>query len=1390
MAANAADIEDCFFETEPENMPYVKADDVSRRTLIAKTILMSRLDLQYLEIVQSQPNKTPKEMLEAVKEFAEPKTNAAAMAAWLDLIKWSYDFERAVGENTAAYEKIVRRYNISGEVISERMKRDIFVMGLPNQARKTILNHLRMMESGSGTYEVAKNLLREIEKERENVRSKKERKDDERKKDNGKEKRKEAEAMLARFPSKRIKAAREQELCYFCKKPGHISRECFKKKPMNCYACGEKGHKIAECPLIEKRNSQKKKYGGSAQKVQKLKDDVAGTNQAMMAKGEDSASDSGKLTMTLDSGASEHFVSEEDLLLNKVKLNPAKIITCANGGKLKVEKGGSVFVNIEGKSKVYELKDVLSHESFSANLMSVRKLVLKGFIVIFDEKEARVISKRTSECVICAPFDGDSWKVVLSVTGKSEKGDALVATESRKRKLGKNLEAEKSQETPPVEELSPSENKRKCGNETNEKVEILWHQRFAHAGVDSLRLLSEKYPEMKGIKFTSEIIKCEECVRAKFAAQACNKERERADRPLQLIHSDVCSAFPSSFRNSRTMFVSFLDDYSRYVQVFTMQYKNEVADMFEKYLIEMKYHFGEKFKIGKLRCDNGKEYINSKLESYCQKEGVLIEPCPAYTSQLNGAAERFNRTLQDKIRALLFDSGYPTSMWEYAAAVGVYVYNRLPSKSIALERPYERIFGKIPRIDNLRRFGSLVYTINNDPGKKKVDEKGVAKFMLCYTNTGYKVLDPKTNKIESVKHARFFEDKVYGNHIKRQWRPEDQWLRITETKEGEKWLQNKKTLTKEKENESKLEHSEESKFNSENSDTDFDDFEITEEVVSEEETENLRGVARVASSVGIPLTIEEALRAQDAEEWKEAIEAEYNSIRDSGAILLVDRQPNMNVIDSKWVFRVKLEPDGKKKYKARLVIRGFKERKVYEKYETYAPVAKISVVRLLIALANKYKTPLHQLDVKTAFLNGEIDNEVFIEIPKGFTNERKWKDTKVIKLQKALYGLKMSPRKWNDRFDLVIKELGMTRDAAEPCAYSWKDSNLFVVLIVYVDDILITGTSESKIAELKKVLNANFKMNEMKKPEKFLGMTLERKEAGKLCLHQAEFTLGLVNKYRFGKEKVSPTPIVPLESATRSLEKEGEKERIEEKGIEGYKNYSFREIIGGLLYLANTTRPDIALATNQLSRKQEAPEQEDWRKVRRVLNYLKGTINLGLEYEGKGDMIEGFVDASFASNSQDRKSTTGYIIKFWGDTITWKSKKQGCVSTSAAEAEYVALSSCSKEIITLKDLCERLTGKVGETIPNIYEDNRAVVSLVKSKEIGKLRHVDISYHHTKWLVEEGKIQVNWISSENQTSDFLTKPLPKEAFIRCREKCIQSQQYRESKIERKREAREK
>lgn len=211
-------------------------------------------------------------------------------------------------------------------------------------------------------------------------------------------------------------------------------------------------------------------------------------------------------------------------------------------------------------------------------------------------------------------------------------------------------------------------------------------------------------------------------------------------------------------------------------------------------------------------------------------------------------------------------------------------------------------------------------------------------------------------------------------------------------------------------------------------------------------------------------------------------------------------------------------------------------------------------------------------------------------------------------------------------------------------------------------------------------------------------------------------------------------------------------------------------MVGSLLYLANATRPDIAFATNCLSRKVENPTSEDWRAAKRLVDYLRATLDLGLTYKGVTEEVEMYVDASFASDKEDRKSTTGFIVKFFGDTATWKSKKQGCVATSSAESEYVALAMGCKELIARSELYERVTGKI-KLIPVVYEDNRSTVCLAKSKETGRLRHVDVSYHFTKSLVEEGRINLQWIYSEEQTADFLTKALKHELFIKCRRKCM-------------------
>lgn len=487
---------------------------------------------------------------------------------------------------------------------------------------------------------------------------------------------------------------------------------------------------------------------------------------------------------------------------------------------------------------------------------------------------------------------------------------------------------------------------------------------------------------------------------------------------------------------------------------------------------------------------------------------------------------------------------------------------------------------------------------------------------------------------------------------------------------------------------------------------------------------------------------------------------EYKSFEEKEVYELVDRTEEMRTIDSKWILKKKKNNDGSTKFKARLVIRGFKHKKKYEKFEKYSPVAKIGVIRMFLAVANKFKVPIHQYDVKTAFLNGVLDEDIYMEIPEGFVKEEKFRENKVLKLKRSLYGLSISPKCWYERLHKAITAVGLKRDPAEPCLYFWKENNDFVLLVVYVDDMLITGTEQSIVEKLKEELYKNFEMTSLGEPRKYIGINIDRNfDSGEMFLHQRDYIKEVVKEYSFGKEKVALTPFLPV---SESGEKIDERNDVVEWNN---KTFNFREILGKLLFIANCTRPDLAFAVNSLARSQDRPCLGDWRKMKRVVDYLRTTANRGIFLQGNGEDMSCFVDADFASDKVDRKSTSGYLVKLFGDTITWRSKKQGCVSTSSAEAEYVALSTACKEIMTLSGIYERTVRSL-RSRPIVYEDNRSAIMSAKSYETGRLRHVDVSYHFFKDLIVKGKILLDWISSEDQEADFLTKRLQRSSFEKC------------------------
>ena len=513
--------------------------------------------------------------------------------------------------------------------------------------------------------------------------------------------------------------------------------------------------------------------------------------------------------------------------------------------------------------------------------------------------------------------------------------------------------------------------------------------------------------------------------------------------------------------------------------------------------------------------------------------------------------------------------------------------------------------------------------------------------------------------------------------------------------------------------------------------------------------------------------------------------------------ILVDRpdskreQKEANIIDSRWVFKRKFGENGKVDYKARLVIRGFKDKRVYELRETYAPVSRLPLIRAVLSLVNSLNFELIQMDVKTAFLNGEILNDVYMEILEGVQVDLETRNTKMCKLKKSLYGLKTSPKRWNEKFSEEVEKLGLENDIHEPCLYTWRMHGKIVFILLYVDDMLIGGNDIERIQEIRTKLSQTFEMKDLGEPENFLGMRIRRDRKNQIItIDQTEYIERILERFNMSETNPKDTPMVTKQVQKRQGKAESQKN--------SRKNYTpkvpYREAIGSLLYLASATRPDITYAVNVLSRTQVNPSFRDWEDVKRVFRYLRGTSNLGLRFLAESDTIEAYKDSSHRDWT-DSSSTSGYVITLFGNPIAWRSHKQNYATSSTCQTEYLAMSESCSELISLDKAIRNITGKTFFPI-TVWCDNKSAVENTEKEGCHKLKDFDepieeiieklryreetgIKKHmgethgdYIKYLVIKcKKIKVKWISTIENTADIMTKPLELKAHKRLVKKLL-------------------
>ncbi|BBH05089.1 Disease resistance protein CC-NBS-LRR class family [Prunus dulcis] len=524
-----------------------------------------------------------------------------------------------------------------------------------------------------------------------------------------------------------------------------------------------------------------------------------------------------------------------------------------------------------------------------------------------------------------------------------------------------------------------------------------------------------------------------------------------------------------------------------------------------------------------------------------------------------------------------------------------------------------------------------------------------------------------------------------------------------------------------------------------------------------------------------PCSINECTQRQDWPKWKDAIQAELNSLEKRSVFgHIIPTPPNVNPVGYKWVFtRKRNEKNEISRYKARLVAQGFSQRPGIDYMETYSPVMDTITFRYLISLAVSEKLEMRLMDVITAYLYGELDTDIYMKVPEGFrlpeAARNKPRGMFSVKLRRSLYGLKQSGRMWYNRLSKYLLKEGYTNDPICPCVFIKKSESGFAIVAVYVDDMNLIGTSE----ELQRTVNylkREFEMKDLGKTKYCLGLQIEHNANG-ILVHQSTYTEKVLK--RFGMDKAHPLS-TPMVVRSLDIKKDPYRPKGDDEIVLG-PEVPYLSAIGALLYLAQCTRPDISFSVNLLARYSSAPTWRHWTGIKHVLRYLRGTTDMGLFYSSEStnaQSIIGYADAGYLSDPHQGRSQTGYVFTCGGTAISWRSTKQTLVATSSNHSEILALHEASRECVWLRSVIHHIRSTCAlpsttDTPTILNEDNAACIAQITGGYIkgDRTKHISPKFFYTHELQKSQEIKVRQIRSSDNLADLFTKSLPKYTFQR-------------------------
>jgi hypothetical protein len=458
-------------------------------------------------------------------------------------------------------------------------------------------------------------------------------------------------------------------------------------------------------------------------------------------------------------------------------------------------------------------------------------------------------------------------------------------------------------------------------------------------------------------------------------------------------------------------------------------------------------------------------------------------------------------------------------------------------------------------------------------------------------------------------------------------------------------------------------------------------------------------------------------------------------------------------------FWIKIDKHGQlKRRKARFFAKGYRQVKGIDFQESFAPVVRYDSLRVVLAIAASHDLELVQLDVKTAFLNGEVDEEIYIAQPKGYTIAGR--ELEVCRLNKAIYGIRQASRIWNQKLHLVLQSFGLNQCNADPCIYSRIGRDDTIIFTIWVDDGLVAGSNMIVIKKLIALLQTEFEIV-YGPADHFVGIAIHRDRLNKRIYLSAQHYIDKILA-KFNMSNAHPVSL-PADKGGIRLSKN--MEPVDDEERESMSKIPYREAVGCIMYAAITLRPDIAFQAVQIAQHCENPGLKHWNAVKRVLRYLAGTKNHGLCFGGSEsnlNEIVGYSDADYGGDIETRRSTSGSIFKLNGGPVTWSSKKQPIVVLSTMESEYIAASDTGREAKWLRLLLSEL-GLPQKSPTKIWCDNESAIALARNPEYHKRsKHIDVRYHHLRELVFNKVIDIEYVNTKEQLADFLTKPVDIES----------------------------